>query len=54
MVYSRQMQATHCNEKPSGMGRWFNPRVTAGFESGRVPDHLDAGRGCGSSGAEGG
>jgi hypothetical protein len=26
MVYSRQMQATHCHETPSWTGRWFSPK----------------------------
>ena len=26
MVYSRQLQATHCAEAPTWTGRWFSPR----------------------------
>ena len=26
MVYSHQLQATHCTEVPSWTGRWFSPR----------------------------
>jgi hypothetical protein len=26
MIYSRQLQATHCHDTPSWTGRWFSPR----------------------------
>ena len=41
MVYSRQMQATHCRETPSWTGRWFSPRGDRWFHVWACPDHLD-------------
>lgn len=40
MVYSRQMQATHCTEVPSYTGRWFSPRGDR-FRVWACPDHLE-------------
>jgi hypothetical protein len=38
MVYSKQLQATHCAEPPSWTGRWFSPsRRPVVVGCGRVP-----------------
>jgi hypothetical protein len=47
MVYSRQMQATHCVETPSWTGRWFSPRGDRWFRVWACPDHL-----CGLTGLQ--
>ena len=26
LIYSKQLQSTHCSEAPSYTGRWFSPR----------------------------
>ena len=41
MVYSRQMQATHCQDSPTWTGRWFSPRGDRWFRVWACPDHLD-------------
>jgi hypothetical protein len=41
MVYSEQLQATHCREKPTYTGRWFSPRGDRWFRVWACPDHLD-------------
>ena len=41
MVYSRQLQATHCQEQPSWTGRWFSPRGDRWFRVWACPDHVD-------------
>ena len=41
MVYSRQMQATHCQERPSWTGRWFTPGADRWFGVWACPEHLD-------------
>ena len=41
MVYSRQLQATHCTETPSWTGRWFTPKGGRWFRVWACPDHLD-------------
>ena len=41
MVYSEQLQATHCPEPPVWTGRWFSPRGDRWFRVWSCPDHLD-------------
>jgi hypothetical protein len=41
MIYSRQLQATHCDEPPSWTGRWFTPRGDRWFRVWACSDHLD-------------
>ena len=41
MVYSRQLQATHCHERPSWTGRWFTPKGDRWFRVWACPDHLE-------------
>ncbi len=41
MVYSEQLQATHCAGTPSWTGRWFSPRGDPWFRVWACPDHLD-------------
>jgi hypothetical protein len=40
MIYSKQMQATHCRETPSGTGRWFSPTGDRWWRVWACPDHL--------------
>ena len=41
MVYSPQLQATHCRETPTYTGRWFSPRGDSWFRVWACPDHLE-------------
>ena len=41
MVYSRQMQATHCRESPQGRGAGSSPKGDRWFRVWACPDHLD-------------
>ena len=41
MVYSRQLQATHCAEPRSWTGRWFSPDGSRWWRVWACPDHLD-------------
>ena len=41
MVYGRQIQATHCNEKPLWMGRWCTPKGDRWFRVWACFDYLD-------------
>ena len=40
MVYSQQMQATHCSEAPTFTGRWFIPTGDRWFRVWASPNHL--------------
>ncbi len=40
MMYSHQLQATHCHETPSWTGRWFSPRGDRWFRVWACPEHL--------------
>ncbi len=40
MIYSRQLQATHCHEEPSWTGRWFTPNGDRWFRVWACPEHL--------------
>jgi hypothetical protein len=51
MVYSRQMQATHCREAPSWTGRWFSPKGDRWWRVWACPDHLEGLTGYVTSGA---
>ena len=42
MVYYRNLQATHCDERPCWTGRWRTPRGDRWFIVWACPDHLDA------------
>ena len=41
MVYSRQLQATHCRAVPLWTGRWFSPRGDRWFRVWACSNHLD-------------
>ena len=41
MLFSRQMQATHCREAPSWTGRWFSPKGDRRLRVWSCPSHLD-------------
>ena len=41
MVYSHQLQATHCRETPSWTGRWFSPKGDRWWRVWACPDHLE-------------
>jgi hypothetical protein len=41
MVYSKQLQATHCAGVPTWTGRWFSPRGDRWFRVWSCPDHLE-------------
>ena len=41
MVYSQQMQATHCGQTPTYTGRWFSPRGDRWFRVWACPGHLE-------------
>ncbi len=41
MVYSQQLQATHCREKPTHTGRWFSPRGDRWWRVWACRDHLE-------------
>jgi len=41
LVYSAQLQATHCREEPSWTGRWFNLRGDRWWRVWACQDHLD-------------
>ena len=41
MVYSKQVQATHCREEPSWTARRFTPRGDRWFRVWACPDHTD-------------
>ena len=41
MLYDKQLQATHCDERPRWTGRWFSPRGNRWFRVWACPDHLD-------------
>ena len=41
MVYSHQLQATHCREAPAWTGRWFSPKGDRWFQVWACPGHLE-------------
>ena len=41
MVYSKQLQATHCRGAPSWTGRWFSPRGDRWFRVRACTDDLE-------------
>ena len=41
MVYSEQLQATHCAEPLSWTGRWFSSRGDRWWRVWSCPDHLE-------------
>jgi len=41
MLYSGQLQATHCHQRPAWTGRWFSPRGDRWFRVRACPDHLN-------------
>ncbi len=41
LVYSSQLQATHCREAPAWTGRWFSPRGDRWFRVWACPEHLE-------------
>ena len=41
MVYSQQLQTTHCREKPTYTGRWFSPKGDRWFRVWACPYHLE-------------
>jgi hypothetical protein len=42
MVYSHQLQATHCTGTPAYTGRWFSPKEDGTFwRVWACPSHLD-------------
>jgi hypothetical protein len=41
MVYSRQLQATHCRGEPTWTGRWFSPNGDRWWGVWACERHLD-------------
>jgi hypothetical protein len=41
MVYTKQLQATHCRQPPEWTGRWFSPRGDRWWGVWACPEHLD-------------
>ena len=41
MVYSQQLQPTHCRETPSWTGRWFAPKGDRWWRVWACADHLE-------------
>jgi hypothetical protein len=39
MVYSQQLQATHCRQAPAWTGRWFSPRGDRWFRVSVIGKH---------------
>ena len=46
MVYSNQLQATHCRAEPSWTGRWFSPQGDRWIRVWACPDHLRGANGA--------
>jgi hypothetical protein len=41
LVYSGQLQATHCREPPAFAGRWFSPRGDQWWRAWACPANLE-------------
>jgi len=41
LVYSRQLQSTHCQEAPAYTGRWFTPKGDKWFRVWACHEHLE-------------